>query len=118
MKRSQRLKRARVTSDGVGVVSHAGAGLLRELAESTGLVECWEEALAGSYRGPWLHSPGQVLVDVAVSIADGARSISDLAVGVGSRLCHSLADLQGGHGLHTGRPTEHRIPGRLRYATL
>jgi hypothetical protein len=73
------LKRVRVTSDGVGVVSHAGAGLLRELAESTGLVESWDEALAGSYKGPWLHSPGQVLVDVAVSIADGARSISDLA---------------------------------------
>jgi hypothetical protein len=46
-----------VTADGAGVVSHAGTELLREMAGST----------------------GQVLVDLAVAIADGARSISDLA---------------------------------------
>jgi hypothetical protein len=79
VKRSQRAGRVRVTADGVGIVSHAGAGLLRELADSTGLVEGWTEALAGTYRGGWEHAPGRVLTDLAVAIADGARSISDLA---------------------------------------
>jgi hypothetical protein len=35
-KRSGRLARMRVTADGDGVVSHAGAELLRELAGFTG----------------------------------------------------------------------------------
>lgn len=76
---SQQLGRVRVTADGVGIFSHAGAGLLRELADATGLVEGWTEALAGTYRGGWEHAPGRVLADLAVAIADGARSISDLA---------------------------------------
>ena len=79
MKRSEQLRRVRVTADGVGIVSHAGAGLLRDLAAVTGLVEGWTEALAATYRGGWEHAPGRVLVDLAVAIADGARSISDLA---------------------------------------
>ena len=62
------------------MASHAGAELLRELAGVTGLVECWNEALADTYAGPWLHAPGRVLTDLAVAIADGARAISDLAV--------------------------------------
>lgn len=70
----------KVTADGAGVVSHAGGELLRELAEATGLVEVWNEALVDTYSGPWLHAPGRVLADLAVAIADGARSISDLAV--------------------------------------
>lgn len=69
-----------MTADGAGVVSHAGAELLREMTEATGLVEVWNEALADTYSGPWLHAPGRVLADLAVSIADGARAISDLAV--------------------------------------
>lgn len=76
----RRLGRVRVTADGAGVASHAGAELLRELAGVTGLVECWNEALADTYAGPWLHAPGRVLADLAVAIADGARAISDLAV--------------------------------------
>ena len=80
MKSTRRLGRVKVTADGAGVVSHAGAELLRELAEATGLVEVWNEALADTYSGPWLHAPGRVLADLAVSIADGATAISDLAV--------------------------------------
>ena len=68
-----------VTADGAGVVSHAGAGLLREMADETGLVESWNEVLLGTYKGIPLHMPGQVLADMAVGIADGAVSISDLA---------------------------------------
>ena len=70
----------KVTADGAGVVSHAGAELLRELAGLTGLVEAWDEVLLDTYKTfPTLHMPGRVLADLAVAVADGARSISDLA---------------------------------------
>jgi hypothetical protein len=45
----------------------------------TGLVDCWDEALAATYKAIPVHSPGRVLTDLAVAISDGARSISDLA---------------------------------------
>jgi Transposase DDE domain group 1 len=70
----------KVTPDGVGVVSHAGAELLRELGAATGLITAWDRALIDTYRAfPAKHFPGQVLVDLAVAVADGAKSISDLA---------------------------------------
>jgi hypothetical protein len=68
----------KVTADGDGVVSHAGAELLRELAGSTGLVDAWDAALIGTYQAMPVHFPGSVLTDLAVAIADGASSISDL----------------------------------------
>ncbi len=81
MKSSKRRVRMNVTADGAGVVSHAGTELLREMAVATGLVEAWDEALLDTYKSaPTVHMPGQVLVDLAVAIADGARSISDLAL--------------------------------------
>ena len=41
----------KVSADGKGVVSHAGIGLLREMAEQTGLVEAVSSALMGTYKG-------------------------------------------------------------------
>jgi hypothetical protein len=80
MKRSNRRARMNVTADGVGVVSHAGAELLRELTVSTGLVAVWNLVLLDTYKTfPTRHMPGRVLADMAVAVADGARSISDLA---------------------------------------
>jgi hypothetical protein len=67
-----------VTADGEGVVSHAGAELLRELAGATGLIDAWDAALIDTYKAMPIHFPGSVLVDLAVAIADGADSISDL----------------------------------------
>ena len=78
MKRSGRLARVKVTADGEGVVSHAGAELLRELAGHTGLIDAWDAALIGTYKAMPIHFPGSVLADLAVAIADGADSISDL----------------------------------------
>ena len=78
MKRSGRLARVKVTADGEGVVSHAGAELLRELAGHTGLINAWDAALIGTYKAMPIHFPGSVLADLAVAIADGADSISDL----------------------------------------
>lgn len=71
MKHSKRSQRVRVSADGVGVASHAGVGLLRELAHDTGLVAGVREALADTYAGPWLPAPGRVFTDMAVAIADG-----------------------------------------------
>ena len=69
-----------VTADGAGVVSHAGARLLADLADKTTLTGELSEALAG-VRGPRpRHDPGRVLVDLAVAIADGAEAICDIAV--------------------------------------
>ncbi len=79
MKRSGRWVKVKVSADGSGVVSHAGAELLRDLASFSGLVESWDEALLGTYKAmPTIHLPGKVLADLAVAIADGADCISGL----------------------------------------
>jgi hypothetical protein len=62
-------RRTRVSADGDGVVLHAGAAPLRETADYTGLVAAVTAALADTYRGPWLHAPGRVFVDLAVAVA-------------------------------------------------
>ena len=72
--------RAKVSADGDGVVSHAGAALLRETAEYTGLVDAVSGVLADTYRGPWLHAPGRVFCDLAVAVADGADAVSGIEV--------------------------------------
>jgi len=79
-----------VTCDGAGVVSHAGTVLLlAELADRTGLTAALSEATDGLRERRGGHDPGRVLVDVAVAIADGAVTISDV---------QALADQQGLHG--------------------
>jgi hypothetical protein len=56
-----------VTTDGAGVVGHAGAALLRELADRLGLTT------ALGWRNPSRrrHPDAQVLRDLAVVLADG-----------------------------------------------
>jgi len=49
------------------------------MAEETGLVDAWDRVLLGTYKAMPIHMPGRVLADLAVAIADGAVSISDLA---------------------------------------
>jgi len=75
-----------ITCDGTGVVSHAGTVLLSELADRIGLTAALSEATHCLRERRAGHDPGRVLVDVAVAIADGARSISDV---------QTLADQQG-----------------------
>ena len=69
-----------VTTDGAGVVSHVGSRLLAELADRSGLTEAFSDALHGLRERYSGHDPGRVLTDLAVLLADGGRSISDLAV--------------------------------------
>jgi hypothetical protein len=69
-----------VSSDGRGVVSHAGARLLADVADATGLTGAFSQALAGLRQRQGGHDPGRVAADVAVMIADGGEAIADLAV--------------------------------------
>jgi hypothetical protein len=69
-----------VTADGRGVASHAGSRLLADLAEATGLLQTFGQAVVGLRERRSRHDPGRVLVDVAVMLADGGEAISDLAV--------------------------------------
>ena len=81
--------RVKVSADGAGVVSHAGVGMLREIAELAGLSGQVSRVLADTYRGRWLHDPGRVFTDLAVAVADGADCVS----GIGT-----LVDQQAQHG--------------------
>jgi hypothetical protein len=58
VKGSAAVSRVKVSADGRGVVSHAGMGMLREVAELTGLSSQVTAALADTYQGPWMHAPG------------------------------------------------------------
>ena len=69
-----------VTTGGKGVAAHAGARLLCEVAHELGLRQGLSEAMAPTKKRRRGHDRGQVLVDVAVAIADGATAISDLRV--------------------------------------
>jgi len=69
-----------VTADATHVVGHAGARLLSDLADASGLTEGLSAAMAPTKKRRRGHDRGQVLADVAVMIADGGDAISDLAV--------------------------------------
>jgi hypothetical protein len=75
----------KVSADGQGVVSHAGTGLLRELADLTGLSAQVTAALADTYRGPWVYEPGAVFADLAAAVADGADCIDGVGQACGDR---------------------------------
>jgi hypothetical protein len=78
VKRNRVRPRLRVTTGGRGVVSHAGARLLCDLADATGLVDGLSAAMAGTKQRRRGHDRGGVLVDLAVMLADGGKAISDL----------------------------------------
>ena len=65
-----------ITTDGTGVVWHAGTVLLAELADRIGLTAALSEATDGLRERRAGHDPGRVLVDVAVAIADGTVTIT------------------------------------------
>lgn len=79
VKHSRRRPRVRVTADGQGTVSHAGTRLLADLAERSGLGRDLTAAMALAERRH-RHEPGEVLVDLALTLADGGECVSDLKV--------------------------------------
>ena len=76
-----------MTTDGMGVVSHAGTALLVELADRIRLTALLGQATDGLRERRAGHDPAWVLIGVAV--ADAAVTISDIK---------ALADHQGLHG--------------------
>src|SRR5215213_7707959 len=80
VKRNRRRPRLKVTGGGRGLVNHAGARLLADLADGLGLTDALSIAMAPTKQRQRGHDRGQVLVDLAVMIAGGGETISDLAV--------------------------------------
>lgn len=80
MKRTRRRPAIAVTTGAKGVVAHAGARLLCDLADDVGLSEALSAAMAPTKRRRRGHDRGEVLVDLAVALADGATSIADIRV--------------------------------------
>lgn len=62
------------------MVSHAGARLLADMAERSGLAGDLSGAFASGSGRARRHAPGEVLVDLAVMLADGGECVSDLRV--------------------------------------
>jgi len=69
----------KVTGEGEGLVGHAGAVLLRKLADQAGLTAGLGSALARAGKFP-LVDRGVALVSMAVAIALGATSMSDITL--------------------------------------
>src|SRR5260370_5925160 len=69
----------KVTGEGEGLVGHAGAVLLRKLADQAGLTAGLGSALARAGKFP-LVDRGAALVSMAVAVAPGATRMSDITL--------------------------------------
>ena len=78
MQRDGRNFTVEVTSDGDGLVSHAGSALLAQMADKLGLTRALSQRLAGIKQRRRGHDPGRVIRDLAVMLADGGECVSDL----------------------------------------
>lgn len=85
MNGTRRRPRLSVTTGGKNVVSHAGARLLVDLADDLGLSEGLSAAMAPTKARRRGHDRGGVLVDLAVALADGAKTITDVARTLGAQ---------------------------------
>ena len=79
VKRGGRDVKVEVRADGEGLVSHAGAGLIAETADRLGLTSALDRALGELFERAPTHSPGRVIRDLAVMLADGGEALCDLA---------------------------------------
>ncbi|MGO9901293.1 MAG: IS1380 family transposase [Solirubrobacteraceae bacterium] len=68
----------KVTSDGSGLVSHAGTALLGQVADKVGLTAALSLRLAAVKARRRGHDPGRVIRDLAVMLVDGGECVSDL----------------------------------------
>ena len=67
-----------VTSDGAGLVSHAGTALVAQVAGRVGLTAALSSRLAAIKQRRRGHDQGRVIRDLAVMLADGGECVSDL----------------------------------------
>lgn len=74
------LPRVVVSTDGSGVVGHAGACLLAELAHATGLTHAYSTAMGPLCPRGTGRDPGPSAADLAVMLVVGGETITDLAV--------------------------------------
>lgn len=72
--------RFKVTGDGTGVVNHSGARVFTDLADRIGLTGGLSRAMAPTKQRRRGHDRGRVLADLAVMLADGGETITDLRV--------------------------------------
>ena len=105
MKRSSpRRQSFSIAREGQGIVNHAGAAVLRELADRFEYTSTLCDGLDPLRARRATHHPGAVLTDLAVSIADGGDCLRELAV------LHDQPDLFG----HVASvPTASRVISRL-----
>ena len=75
-----RRMKVEVTSDGVGLVSHAGSALLAQVADKSGLTRALSRELGPLQRRAGSHDRGRVVRDLAVMLADGGDCLADMAV--------------------------------------
>jgi Transposase DDE domain group 1 len=80
VKRNRRRPRLRVTTGGKNLANHAGTRLLADLADALGLTDALSAAMAPTKQRRRGHDRGEVLADLAVMIADGGETISELRV--------------------------------------
>ncbi len=98
-----------VSTDGRGLVNHAGAAALRELADRLGYTQALCDGLDPRHAPRAVHHPGAVLTDLVVSIADGGDCLSDLS---------ALRDQPDLFGHVASTPTAWRVIERLQAADL
>jgi len=67
-----------VTSDGEGLVSHAGSALLAQVADKSGLTRALSSGLDALQLRAGSHDRGHVIRDLAVMLADGGDCLADL----------------------------------------
>jgi Transposase DDE domain group 1 len=78
VKRGGRDVKVEVRADGEGLVSHAGAALIAETADRLGLTSALDRELGDLFERTPTHSPGRVIRDLAVMLADGGAALCDL----------------------------------------
>jgi hypothetical protein len=78
VKRGGRDVKVGVRADGEGLVSHAGTALVAETADRLGLTSALDRGLGDLFERSPTHSPGRVVRDLAVMLADGGEALCDL----------------------------------------
>ncbi|PBD02313.1 DDE family transposase [Streptomyces sp. Ag82_O1-15] len=109
-----------MSTDGSGVVGHAGARLLAELAHGTGLTHAYSTAMGPLRPRGTGHDPGPSAADLAVMLVDGGETITDLAGLESTQLELSLAAidlLAWRRTLFLGATEPRKLRHRLLYVT-
>jgi hypothetical protein len=73
-----RRMKVEVTSDGEGLVSHAGSALLAQVADKTGLTRALSSGFGALQLRAGSHDRGVVIRDLAVMLADGGDCLADV----------------------------------------